>query len=510
MNKQTLMRILFSGRVLILISFLLMSVFAISPNFSSEGLLIKTVDSESSAEINGIEAGEILYSLDGNKINTIEEFSNAVDKLNIGDLVELVTSDGTSTINYDGDLGFSVGEIPTSNLRKGLDLVGGVRVVLQPDTDDESQILDMIDLIEQRLNVFGVSDISIRNSKDLEGTNYIIAEIAGATKEEVLDLVSKQGKFEAKIGDDVVFTGGKDIKDVCRTGSCSGIPLQNGCGPTEGGWSCQYFFVVYISKESAKIHSKLTDKLTVTSDGYLSEKLDLYLDDELVNSLFISEELQGDVSTSFSIQGPGTGPTEAAAVTDALNKMKKMQTLLITGSLPFSVDVERIDVISPTLGENFFASSILAIVLAIFAVGGVIFVRYRKAIISIPIIITGLSEVFIILGFAALIRWNLDLAAIAGIIAAVGTGVDDQIVITDEVMYGRKNQEHWLKRMKNAFFIIFAAYFTMIVAMLPLWFLGAGVLRGFALTTIVGVTIGVFITRPAYGKMIEILMEKDE
>ena len=142
--------------------------------------------------------------------------------------------------------------------------------------------------------------------------------------------------------------------------------------------------------------------------------------------------------------------------------------------------------------------------------GGVIFARYRKVAISIPIIITGLSEVFIILGFAALIRWNLDLAAIAGIIAAVGTGVDDQIVITDEVMYGRKNQEHWLKRMKNAFFIIFAAYFTMLVAMLPLWFLGAGVLRGFALTTIVGVTIGVFVTRPAYGKMIEILMEKDE
>ena len=121
-----------------------------------------------------------------------------------------------------------------------------------------------------------------------------------------------------------------------------------------------------------------------------------------------------------------------------------------------------------------------------------------------------LGFLVLILGFAALVGWNLDLAAIAGIIAAVGTGVDDQIVITDEVMYGRKNQEHWLKRMKNAFFIIFAAYFTMLVAMLPLWFLGAGVLRGFALTTIVGVTIGVFVTRPAYAKMLEVLMEKDE
>ena len=59
MNKKTLMRILFSGRVLILISFLLMSVFAIGPNFSSDGLLVKTVDSESSAEVNGIESDEI-------------------------------------------------------------------------------------------------------------------------------------------------------------------------------------------------------------------------------------------------------------------------------------------------------------------------------------------------------------------------------------------------------------------------------------------------------------------
>ena len=243
-------------------------------------------------------------------------------------------------------------------------------------------------------------------------------------------------------------------------------------------------------------------------DGYLSEKLDLYLDDELVSSLFISESLQGEVSTAFTIQGSGNGLTEESATRNSLDEMKEMQTLLITGSLPFSVEIERVDVISATLGANFFSSALLSIVLAIFAVGGVIFVRYRNLKISIPIIVTGLSEVAIILGFAALIRWNLDLAAIAGIIAAVGTGVDDQIVITDEVMYGRKVEQSWKERLKNAFFIIFAAYFTMIVAMIPLWYLGAGILRGFALTTIIGVTIGVFITRPAFAKMIEILLEK--
>jgi len=55
-----------------------------------------------------------------------------------------------------------------------------------------------------------------------------------------------------------------------------------------------------------------------------------------------------------------------------------------------------------------------------------------------------------------LINWNLDLAAIAGILAAVGTGVDDQIVITDEALKGARVARNWKSRMKNAFFIIFA------------------------------------------------------
>ena len=50
------------------------------------------------------------------------------------------------------------------------------------------------------------------------------------------------------------------------------------------------------------------------------------------------------------------------------------------------------------------------------------------------------------------------------------------------------------------------AYFTVVVAMVPLLFAGAGLLKGFAITTIIGVTIGVFITRPAYSAFIEIIL----
>ena len=58
--------------------------------------------------------------------------------------------------------------------------------------------------------------------------------------------------------------------------------------------------------------------------------------------------------------------------------------------------------------------------------------------------------------------------------------------------------------MGKAFFIIMAAYFLSVVAMVPLLFAGAGLLKGFAIITILGVSIGVFITRPAFGEMLKI------
>ena len=52
------------------------------------------------------------------------------------------------------------------------------------------------------------------------------------------------------------------------------------------------------------------------------------------------------------------------------------------------------------------------------------------------------------------------------------------------------------------------AYLTIVVAMIPLLFAGAGLLKGFALTTIIGASVGVFITRPAFAATIETLLKE--
>ena len=124
---------------------------------------------------------------------------------------------------------------------------------------------------------------------------------------------------------------------------------------------------------------------------------------------------------------------------------------------------------------------------------------------------TMIAEALLLLGVAALVGWNLDIAAVAGILVSIGTGVNDQIVITDEVLKGEGTSDllyNWKQKLKRAFFIIMAAYFTALVSMIPLLFAGAGLLKGFAFTTIIGISAGVFITRPAYGAAIEVLLKK--
>ncbi|MBU2052995.1 MAG: protein translocase subunit SecD, partial [Nanoarchaeota archaeon] len=63
------------------------------------------------------------------------------------------------------------------------------------------------------------------------------------------------------------------------------------------------------------------------------------------------------------------------------------------------------------------------------------------------------------------------------------------------------------QRIKRAFAIILGAYFTSLVALFPLMWAGAGLLKGFAITTIIGITAGVLITRPAFTDIVRMIEE---
>ncbi|MBI2667979.1 hypothetical protein HYX17_04400 [Candidatus Woesearchaeota archaeon] len=455
---------------------------------------------------------EKIISINKKEINDAGDFNKAIEDLFPKKPIIITTSESIYSYSTNTIPKMSVSKNKITNLKKGLDLEGGTRALIKPVSDNEITDLDienLIDVIEKRLNVYGLSDIKIRPA-NIGSEKLVLIEISGADSEEVKEKISQQGKFEAKIGDDIVFIGGnKDIPFVCKDdGTCATI---TNCDVFEGNNQCIFQFAITLSEEAAKRHSEVTQKLNIIqedSGSRLDKTLDLYLDDRLVNSLQIGSELKGLETTQISISGPGFGSTRNAAIDDASKNMNELQSVLITGSLPFKIEILKLDSISPIVGNNFVQNALLVGIVALIAVALVVYLRYRKIKILIPIMITSISELIIILGAASLIKWNLDLVAIAGIIASIGTGVDHQIIITDEIMSGESQNLNWKERIKRAFFIIMGAYATTVVTMIPLWNAGAGLVRGFAVTTIIGTSIGVFITRPAFASIAEKLFNK--
>ncbi len=199
----------------------------------------------------------------------------------------------------------------------------------------------------------------------------------------------------------------------------------------------------------------------------------------------------------------------ALTLEEAIEASEENKILLSSGNLPVKAVVESKSEFPASIGEKFLGYSFIIGIIAIFTVALAIYLRYRALFIVVPTLITGFSEILIVLGIAAIINWELDLPAIAGIIAAVGTGVDDQIVITDELIKRGKGEKKKvvsvLNQIRRAFFIIFTAAATTIAVMLPVFSIQA--LKGFAFMTIAGVLIGVFVTRPAYAKILEEMLK---
>lgn len=563
----------FTFRIWLYIVCMIGALIAINPSFTS-GVVVKSLEQNSSVALAGISAGEIIKSINNTPIKNLQEYSAAVFGLNVQPTAFLILTDKglfnytSKTVDFDienltvvsvygnaensgleqnltikkvndyaltSDYDFyvaknalepklkvnvvtnkksysvlintpfdvTVSNLPKTNVRTGLDLQGGARGLIKPERKLSMQEMnDLLEVSRYRLNVYGISDVNVRTANDLSGNTYLLVEVAGATPTELRELIGKQGKFEAKIGNETVFLGGKeDITSVCRNDAmCSGI---ESCNPVQNGYSCRFKFVVYLSEKAAERHAAITSPLSVnvTENGnYLSKMLELHLDDKLVDALFISEDLQGEVTTQVQIQGGGFGITEKEAFSEAQKSMQKLQTVLITGSLPFKLEILKLDSISSALGNEFMKNIFIAGLAAVVSIFLVLYLRYHKLKISAMIFCTMASEIFMTIGLAALIKWNLDLPSIAGIIVAIGTGVDDQIVIVDE---SRLNIERgWKERIKRAFTIVFGAYSTVVVSLLPLLWAGAGLLKGFAITTLLGISIGVLVTRPAFADLL--------
>ena len=311
----------------------LLAIFGMPPSFAQKGVKISSIDQNSSLYNQGMRQEQILTSINGQNIPDLESYTIFISEkfpLNQSEKIIFTTHEGEYIIFTNQTPELIVEAIPKTRIKLGLDLSGGSRALVKAENKTLSgkEIADLISVTSNRLNEFGLTDLKVLPVSDLSGEHFMLIEIAGTTPKDLKKLISEQGKFEAKIGDDVVFIGGdKDIASVGRDAQNARI---EGCNPAEQGYVCRFSFAITLSADSAKRHAELTNNLSInaTAQGnYLSKKLDLYLDEKLVDSLFISEDLQGRVTTQISISGSGSGANQEEAYESAKEEMKKLQTI---------------------------------------------------------------------------------------------------------------------------------------------------------------------------------------
>lgn len=212
---------------------------------------------------------------------------------------------------------------------------------------------------------------------------------------------------------------------------------------------------------------------------------------------------QGTISQSYEISGPAPANLSfEARVNYSNNEARSISSILKGGALPIPVIVGTPTVVPPTLGKNAELISGVAAILAVLAVTFVIVIRYRRLFLIGPIILTTLGELFIIASILGLVG-GIDLAAVAGMIAVVGTGVDAQIIISDELLVQHTEASTTKSKLGRAFYVVWADAALLSIAMLPLLF-STGLLTviGFSESTLIGAILGAVITRPAYGSIL--------
>lgn len=352
-------------------------------------------------------------------------------------------------------------------------------------------------ILENKINTLGTKDAKVNTLTGLNNVaRYIRVELAGVDMNQAQAIIGKQGKFEIRIQ-----TVGNQTEHVLYGDAITSVQNPSQTPPGSNTWGVG--FTLNEAGAGAFRNAAISYGATVDPAHH---HLIMLLDNRTVYSAPLSEDLASKIQTEnirqlFASTGQGTYGMQQAT---------NLEIHLRAGALPVDVNVAGSGSVSAALGEHFKLMSLFAGILALITVGFVIYYRYREPSIVLPMVLINASEIVILLGFISLIRFQMDLPTIAGLIAVLGTGIDQLVVISDEILHeGRvPSPGLYVKRLARALSIIVVAAGTVVIAMLPLALMDLSTLKGFAIITILGVLVGVLVTRPAYGRIIMVILSK--
>ena len=362
---------------------------------------------------------------------------------------------------------------PMINL--GLDLKGGLRVVLQtdnpnPDPDDlEKARL----VIENRINGLGVAEPLIQIAQP----NRIVVELPGLSPEEqdkALKLIGQQAVLEFRI-----------VKQEAQGKARTELTLDD-LGPVELKGSDLVDARVQFDR-----FNRPEVALEFTPEG--AKKFADLTRNNIGRRLAIV--LDGTIYSAPNIQ---TAITDGRAVITGINDLDEatqIALVLRSGSLPVPLHVEEVRAIGPTLGKDAIRAGIVASIVGALLIFVLLFLYYGfwfGSVAAIGLLYIALLIMGVLSGLGAV----LTLPGIAGFILTLGAAVDGNVLsferIKEELKLGKKLRQAIPDGFVHSTVTILDANISTLLAAAALYQYSTGPVRGFAVMLAIGIVVAVF------------------
>lgn len=404
--------------------------------------------------------------------------------------------------------------VQKGKINLGLDLQGGMHVVLKVDTsklalDARKDALDRaMEIIRNRIDQFGVGEMAIQK----QGKEHIIVQLPGVTdRERALEIIGKTAHLEFKLVSDNV----EDLKKAINNEAVEGYELKYLEGERAGSepilvakeasltgdllvnakteFSSRGFGEPYVSLALNSKGAQIFSNVTAANVG---KRLAIVLDGKVVSAPVIREAIpsgQAQISGNFSVE-----------------QANDLSVVLRAGALPAPVMVEEERTVGPLLGADSIKNGIRATL-----IGGAlvfIFILFYYRLAGVIANLALMLNLLLILACLAMFKGTLTLPGIAGLILTIGMSVDANVLIyeriREELRVGKSLRAAIPAGYHRAFSAIFDSNLTTIVAAALIFKFGTGPIRGFAVTLTIGLLANLFTAVTCTRVVFELLCDQ--
>lgn len=387
--------------------------------------------------------------------------------------VVLIIGLSAYTLSFGASLG-TYDVIPVRDaIKYGLDLRGGVYVVLEAKAEDGQEVTDelmtrAIATIRRRVDSLGVSEPVIAR----QGENRIRVELPDITdSQKAIEIIGKTAQLKFLGPDGEVVLTGNNVRNA------EAVYQTQPSGYKEAVVSLE------LDSQGTGSFADVTGAIMEIEDvpGYQPERsISIVLDEAVISA----PEVQAHITDGKAVIN-GMADIEAAS---------DLATLIKAGALPVAMEAVEIRTVGPTLGANSLERSIRAGFIGILLVMVFMIIYYR-----LPGLVANLAlTIYIMMVLLVLVSINaaLTLPGIAGLLLSIGMAVDANVIIFERLKEELKNGKSLRPAIdagfKRAFKTILDSNITTLIAAAVLFYLGTGPIQGFAVTLIIGILSSMF------------------